>query len=383
MAEFGFTEGHELLRRQAREFARGELLPGARERAKMNRIPHGLIQKIAEAGYTGITAATRYGGQELDVMSLGIVLEEFAKVDIAAPHVVLAPTQVYALLESGTEEQRQQWIPRITRGEVMPSLCITEPDTGSDAAAIRMRAVRNGEAYILNGEKTSITRGMQSDLLVVWAKTDPEARARGVSCFLVPADTPGISRSPIPHMGWRPMQTASITFDDVEVPVSSRVGDEGKGFYMIMDRFDVLRVLLAVEVLGMAQASVDETIAYVKQRTAFGKPIGKYEGVSFKIAEALTLLDAARLLCYRALWMRDNGIRHSKESAMCKWWVPLVSVKVIHDCLPLFGHVGYSEEYPIEQRLRDAIGYEMADGTAEIQKLLIVREVLGRDFLPY
>jgi cyclohexanecarboxyl-CoA dehydrogenase len=383
MAEFGFTEAHELLRREASDFAQRGLLPDAGERAKMNRIPQELIQKIAEAGYTGITAPASYGGQALDMMSLGIVLEEFAKVDIAAPHVVLVPAQVYAVLESGTEEQRQQWIPRIVRGQVMPSLCITEPDTGSDAAAIKMRALRSGEAYFLNGEKTSVTRGMQSDLLLVWAKTDPEARARGVSCFLVSADTPGVSRSPSPHMGWRPMQTASIVFDDVEVPVSSRVGDEGRGFYMIMDRFDVLRVLLALEVLGMAQASVDETIAYVKQRTAFGKPIGKYEGVSFKIAEALTLLDAARLLCYRALWMRDNGIRHSKESAMCKWWVPLVSVKVIHDCLPLFGHVGYSEEYPIAQRLRDAIGYEMADGTAEIQKLVIVREVLGRDFLPY
>ena len=383
MAEFGFSEMHEDLRRAAREFATKELAPGAKERALTDRIPDWMIRKIAELGYIGLIAEEKYGGQGMDMTSVGIVSEEFGKVDIASTGTVIIPTQFCALLKSGTEEQRQQWIPKLCKGELMPSIAITEPDCGTDAAALKMKVTKRNNTYILDGEKTPVSRAMQSNILVVWAKTDIDAGARGVSCFVVPSDSPGLSIEGIPYAGLHPFKCCAVVFDSVEVPIGNRVGDEGKGFYMLMDRFDVIRVLITLVALGQAQTSLSEVTAYVKSRTAFGKPIAKFEAISFKIAEAATKLDAARLLCYRALWMRDQGIRHSKEAAMCKWYAPIIAFEVIHDCIRMMGHYGYSTEYPLIQRMLDVMGYEFADGTAEAQKLVIVRDLLGRKFLPY
>jgi cyclohexanecarboxyl-CoA dehydrogenase len=374
---------HDDLRRAAREFATKELAPGAKERALTDRIPDWMIRKIAELGYIGLIAEEKYGGQGMDMTSVGIVSEEFGKVDIASTGTVIIPTQFCALLKSGTEEQRQQWIPKLCKGELMPSIAITEPDCGTDAAAIKMRAIRSNDSYILDGEKAPVSRAMQSKLLVVWAKTDIDAGARGVSCFVVPSDSPGLSLEAIPYAGLHPFKCCAVVFDSVEVPIGNRIGDEGKGFYMLMDRFDVIRVLITLVALGQAQTSLSEVTAYVKSRTAFGKPIAKFEAISFKIAEAATKLDAARLLCYRALWMRDQGIKHSKEAAMCKWYAPIIAFEVIHDCIRMMGHYGYSTEYPLIQRMLDVMGYEFADGTAEAQKLVIVRDLLGRKFLPY
>jgi cyclohexanecarboxyl-CoA dehydrogenase len=383
MAEFGLTEEHDLLRKAARDFAERGLAPGAKERARENRIPEWMVKKIAELGYIGMAADERYGGMGMDMMSVGVVVEEFGKVDIGAAHAVLVPTQCCTLFESASEDQRDIWLPRLCRGELMPCLAITEAGCGTDAAAISMHAVRDGDTYVLDGEKAPVTRGMQADTIIVWAKTDPDAGARGVSCFFIPSDTPGLSFSEIPYDGLISLNCATVAFDNVRVPAGNRIGEEGKGFYMLMDRFDVIRVLLGLVALGQAQSSLKEIIAYTKGRTAFGRPIAKYEGISFKIAEAATRLDAARLLCYRALWMRDRGLRHSKESAMCKWYAPAVAFDVIHDSVLMMGHYGYSTEYPYTQRLLDVMGYKIADGTAEAQKLVIVRELIGKEFLPY
>jgi cyclohexanecarboxyl-CoA dehydrogenase len=381
--EFGLTEEHGTLREAARKFAVEVLAPGAKERARDNRIPEWMIQNIAELGYTGMTAGAKYGGQKMDMVSVGVVVEEFGRVDIPAAHVVMIPTQFCALLESGTEAQRQQWLPSLCQGELMPCLAITDADCGTDAAAIRMRAVRDGDSYVLNGEKAPVTRAMQANSIIVWAKTDPTAGARGVSCFFVAADTSGLSFTEIPHAGLIPLQCATVGFDAVQVPADRRIGEEGQGFYMLMDRFDVIRVLLCLVAIGQAATSLGEVTEYAKIRHAFGRPIAKYEGISFKIAEAATKLDAARLLCYRALWMRDQGLRHSKESAMAKWYAPSVAFDVIHDCVLMMGHYGYSTEHPFAQRLLDVMGYQIADGTSEAQKLVIVRDMIGRQFLPY
>jgi len=383
MVEFGLNQEHELLRRAARDFAVRGLAPGAKERATQNRIPDWMIKKIAELGYIGMTADEKYGGMGMDMTSVGVVVEEFGKIDIAAAHAVLFPTQCCTLFKLANKAQRDKWIPRLCKGELLPALALTEPGCGTDAAAISMQAVRDGDNYILDGEKAPVSRAMQADTIIVWAKTDPEAGARGVSCFFVPSRTPGLSFSEIPHAGSIPLNCATVVFDSVKVPVSNRIGDEGKGFYILMDRFDVIRVFLSLVALGQAQTSLKELIDYTKGRTAFGRPIAKYEGVSFKIAEAATRLDAARLLCYRALWMRDQGIRHTKESAMCKWYSPSVAFEVMHDCILMMGHYGYSTEYPYTQRLLDVLGYQIADGTAETQKLIIVRDLIGREFLPY
>ena len=262
-------------------------------------------------------------------------------------------------------------------------LALTEPDCGSDAAAIRMKAVREGDYYILNGEKTSITGGMTSDVSYLFAKTDPKAGARGVTSFLVPLDLPGVTKSAMSDMGFKSQPRCSIFMDDVRVPLDHRLSDEGKGFYMLMGTFDVLRVFLSLSALGGAETSLNEAIAYAKLRTAFGRPIARFEGVSFKIAEHATWIEVARLLCYRALWLADQGLPHTKEAAMCKWLGPVVARNAIHDALLIHGHVAYSEELPIEQRLRDVIGYEMADGTADIMKTIVARELIGKESRPY
>jgi cyclohexanecarboxyl-CoA dehydrogenase len=224
---------------------------------------------------------------------------------------------------------------------------------------------------------------MPADAVLVFAKTDMEAGARGVSTFLVPTDLPGVSRNPLQDMGERAIQRGSLFFDQVQVPRDYLIGEEGQGFYLVMNAFDYSRVIIALMCLGAAEQSLDETIAYVKQRQAFGRPLAKFEGVSFPIAEHATMLEAARWLCYRALWLRDQGLPHSKEAAMVKWWGPKVAVDAIHECLLLHGHYGYTQDLPHEQRLRDVIGLEIGDGTAQVSKIVIARELFGREFLPY
>lgn len=383
MVEFGFTEIHEDLRKSAREFAERALKPGVKERLGSNRIPEWMIKQIRDLGYIGMVADEKYGGQNMDMISVGIVMEEFGKVDISAAHVVLIPTQFCMLLHSATEEQRQNWLPKLCKGELMPSFAITEPSCGTDVAAIETKAIKNNDYYILEGEKAPVTRGMQSNAIIVWAKTDYEAGAKGISCFFVPSNSLGLSLEEIPYAGLTQLNCATVFFDSVKIPAHYRIGDEGKGIYILMDRFDVIRVLLSLIALGQAQSSLYEIINYVKLRKAFRRPIGKFEGISFKIAEAATKIEAARLLCYKALWMRDHGIRHSKESAMCKWYAPTIAFEIIHDCILMMGHYGYSTEYSLTQRMLDVLGYQIADGTSEAQKLIIVRELLGRNFLPY
>ncbi len=236
---------------------------------------------------------------------------------------------------------------------------------------------------MLNGEKTSVSLGMAADFSIVYAKTDPTAGARGISSFLVPLDLPGISRSHIPDLGLKQIGRISIALDDVRIPSKYLVGEENRGFYGAMLTWDLNRVFIALSNLALAQASLDEAIAYAKERTAFGQPIARFEAISFKIAEHLTLIEAGRLLSYRALWLADQGLRFTKESAMAKWFGTKIAVDAIHDALLIHGHVGYSEEYPIEERLRDAIGNEMGDAPHEIQKLIIARQVFGKEFRPF
>ncbi len=384
MSGFGFSEEQEMFRRTARDFAQRELAPGGKERVKQDRYPRELLKRIADMGFLGIVTPSEYGGQGADWVTLGIAIEELSKVDYGAGLAVSVPAILSrALLARGSEEMRRKWFPPVAKGEWISCLAVTEPHCGSDAAAIKTTAVRDEDGYLLSGEKTSITFGMIADFAMMPVKTDPMAKARGVSFFLVPLDLPGITRSLIPDMGYKPVTAASIFLDNVRLPAENRIGGEGEGFYVVMGQFDVLRVCLALTVLGVAEASLEDAISYAKQRTAFGQPIARFEGVSFKIAEHATWLEAARLLCYRALWLADQGSPHTKEAAMSKWLAPVVAVNAIHDSLLIHGHVGYSEEYPIEQRLRDAIGFEMADGTAQIMKMIIARELMGREFRPY
>ncbi|MDY6970402.1 MAG: acyl-CoA dehydrogenase family protein, partial [Spirochaetota bacterium] len=222
-----------------------------------------------------------------------------------------------------------------------------------------------------------------SAAMVTFAMTDPEAKARGVSSFFVPVDNPGVTLQSYKDMGVKAMRRGSAFLDNVKIPKSNLLGQEDKGFKQAMNTFDVLRVCLCMIALGAAEKSLDETVEYVKTREAFGRPIAKFEGVSFPIAEHYTKLMSANWLCLYALWAHDKGIKHTKETAMCKYYAPLVAVQAIHDCLLLHGHYGYTQEFPIEQRLRDVIALEFADGTSQIQKIIISREIIGKEYLPY
>jgi cyclohexanecarboxyl-CoA dehydrogenase len=253
---------------------------------------------------------------------------------------------------------------------------------GSDAANLACRATRDGDHYVISGEKSGISLAMVAHAAVLFARTGATG-ARGISAFLVPLDLPGVSRSPLRDMGSRCIARAVLSFDGVRVPASHRLGQEGSGFYQVMQGFDYNRILIALGCLGAAQASLEETMTYVKERKAFGRMLAQFEGVSFPIAEAATQIDAARLLCHRGLWLADRGQPHTKESAMVKWWAPKLAVEVIHQCLLLHGHYGYTDEFPFEQRMRDVIGLEIGDGTAEVMKVIVARELMGRETRPY
>jgi cyclohexanecarboxyl-CoA dehydrogenase len=296
----------------------------------------------------------------------------------------MGPGLAYLCLEQAAEEVREEWLPALIRGEKVPCFAVSEPDCGSDAAAMKTTAIRDGDCYIIKGEKTPISVAWNADAVILFAKTDPALRSRGVTCFWVPLDLPGISKTLISHTGWKGYGVASLFFDEVRLPTRYLVGEEGKGFYIFAaGGADYLRVCLALVALSIAQISLEETIDYALQRTAFGQPIGHFEGVSFKITEHATLIEAARLLCYRTLSLKDQGLKHTKESAMCKWWCPQVAFNAVHDCVLIHGHIGYTDEYPLEQRLRDALGFEFADGTAQIMKIIIAREIMGRAAVPY
>lgn len=377
-----FTEAQERFQNRVRDFARNELAQGAQQRASLDHIAPEVIKKIADAGLLKLTTPAKYGGEPTDCVCAGIAFEEVSKVDLSPMILMISHVVIPLMLESASEELQEEWLQVFGNGEKLACFGNTEPDCGSDAGAITTNAVRDGDSYIINGEKTSISVGMQADAIVLTAKTNPEAGVRGVTCFLVPLDLPNISRSHFVDMGFLPSARASIFLSDVRVPSRFRIGNEGEGFVKVMDGFDFTRVLAALGGLGLAEACLDEAVDYVKERKAFGIPISKFEGVSFKLAECATLIEASRLICYNALKLRDEGLPNTKEAAMAKWYVPECVVSAIHDSLLIFGARGYSEANPIQQRLRDAIGLRIGDGTTEIMKLIIAREILGSGFAP-
>ncbi len=383
MAELGFTEAHEMFRREIRNFAVKELAPTSKTRLKADRLPDDVIGKLRGMGLLSMNMPPQYGGQPADWVSVGIAIEELSRVETAAG-LFLLPFQIFAhILKSASEPMRGRYMKGMISGNIVPCYGITEPDAGSDIASIKTRAVRDGKNYRLTGEKTSISWGRNGNLFVVFAKTDSQAGAHGVSAFLVPADAKGLSISFFEDTGCKPLGRCAITLDEVAVPESSRLGEEGKGFNIAMGIVDFGRIGLALAALGTAQACLQQAIDYSKRRIQFNRPIAQFEGVSYLIAEDTTHISAARGLCYNALMMRDRGERHTKESAMCKYWCPELAMRVIHNAIIIHGHVGYSEEHTLEQRWRDCLGIEFADGTANIQKIIIAREVIGREAVPY
>jgi cyclohexanecarboxyl-CoA dehydrogenase len=382
--DLAFSPEQDELVRALRQFARRELAPHSAHWDRSGEFPWGAWRRMGELGLLGLRIPEAYGGQSADFLTFGIAMEEIGRGDFSCTYgIQLAGLAGEILGRSGGEEIKSRWLPPTASGEAVVALALTEPGAGSDAANLACRAERDGDGYVITGEKSGISLGMAAQAAIVFARTDPAGRARGVTAFLVPLDLPGVSRSPLRDMGTRAIGRAVLAFDHVRVPASHRLGEEGTGFYQVMQGFDYNRIGIALACLGVAQQSVEETMAYVKERKAFGHAIARFQGVSFPIAEAATHLEACRWLCYRALWLADQGRPHTKESAMTKWWGPRLAVDTIHQCLLLHGHYGYTDELPFEQRMRDVIGLEIGDGASEVMKMVVARELMGRESLPY
>jgi len=382
--ECGFSPEQTQLQQLVRDFAGRELLPRYTHWDRTGEFPRALWRRMGELGLTGARIPEAYDGQEMTAVTTGIVAEEVARGDFNLSYGVLMPALCGEVLRTHAGERaKQDWLRPMARGQAIVGLALTEPGSGSDAKAMRATARRDGDEYVLNGEKTGVSLMMAADALVLFAKTDPAAGARGVSAFVVPTALPGVTRTALADMGSRGIARGAIFMDDVRIPADYLIGGENKGFYQVMQGFDFSRFLIGLMCLGAAEQTLDETMAYVKERHAFGRPLAQFEGISFPIAEHAAQLEAVKWLCYRGLWLKDAGQPHTKEAAMAKYLAPKAAVEAIHECLLLHGHYGYTQDLPIEQRLRDVIGLEIGDGTAQVSKIIIARELMGRESLPY
>ncbi|TDN63439.1 cyclohexanecarboxyl-CoA dehydrogenase [Paraburkholderia sp. BL10I2N1] len=367
----------------ARRFAQGRVAPGFLERDRTRTLDRDLMLEMGEMGFIAPELPEQYGGQGLGCLAAGVIHEEIARADLSLSYInLLASLNGQILAHHAAPAIAKPWLERLTQGKALFAIALTEPRGGSDAANLRLRMERVGDHYVLNGEKTSISAADQADAAVVFARTGTvEAGARGVSAVLVPMDLPGITRNRFDCHGQRAIGRGSLFFENVRVPVDHLLGDEGKGFVQVMRGFDFSRALIGLQVLAVAKVSLEETWEYVAQREAFGKPLSAFQGVSHPLADFETQVEAARLLCLQTLWLKDRGLPHTAEAAMCKWWGPKLAYDVVHQCLLSFGHGGY-DRGPMEQRLRDVLGFQIGDGTAQIMKTIIARTRAGRDAVP-
>ncbi|MBS0521543.1 MAG: cyclohexanecarboxyl-CoA dehydrogenase [Proteobacteria bacterium] len=371
------------LAEQARRFAADRVAPGFLERDRTRVLDRGLMKAMGGMGFIAPELPERFGGLGLGCLAAGVIHEEIARADLSMSYVnLLGSLNGQILAHHGHPDVVAPWLERLTAGEALLALALTEPRGGSDAANLVLRLEREGDFYVVNGEKTSISAADQADAAVVFGRTGaPGSGARGVTALLVPLDLPGITRSRFDCHGQRAIGRGSLFFENVRVPVSHRLGGENQGFVQVMQGFDFSRALIGLQVLAVARAALEETWAYVAERQAFGKPLSAFQGVSHPLADFDTQVAAARLLCLQALWLKDRNLPHSAEAAMCKWWAPKLAYDAVHQCLLSFGHGGYDRGV-MEQRLRDVLGFQIGDGTAQIMKTIIARSRAGRAAVP-
>lgn len=380
MISFAFSDEQESFRRELQRFATTQLAPRYRNRAAVAEFAWDAHRQLAELGVLGIGLPEEFGGTgDPDPVTLGLATETLAYGDV---NVAAAPVQVglvaAQLATNGSRSVVEQWLPRLVAGEVVAAIAVTEPSGGSDVSNLATSARRVPGGWRLRGEKIAITHATSAAIGLVYAREPGSTGYQGISCFVVPLDAEGVTRSHTPGMGALPLCWGGLAFDDVFVPDDHLVGEPGRGFGAAMEHFDFSRPALGLLCLGAAQASIDEAVAWACQREAFGRPLAAFQGVSFPIAEHATYIEAARWLCYRALWTRESGGRHTQYAAMSKWWPPQVAKDAIETALVTHGNLGYSTEMVLQQRYRDVASYLIADGTAGIQKRIIATALFGR-----
>jgi alkylation response protein AidB-like acyl-CoA dehydrogenase len=384
------SDEHELLRKTVRDFAEKEIAPHVREwdrsGARADEGPETrthirpVLKRMGDLGLLGICIPAKYGGAGMDYLALAVVCEELERVDSFLRVVLSVHTGLnsLALYQWGTEAQKEQYLAPQARGEKFAAYGLTEPDSGTDAGAMRATARRDGDSYILNGEKIWISLADLADHFLVFAKTDPEKGNRGISCFIVERGMPGFSSYPLHgKLGVRAGNTGAIVLQDVRVPAANRLGEEGEGFKIAMTALDNGRYTVAAGATGLIQAALEASLRYAQERHTFGVPIAEHQLVKRMISHMVRKLDTSRLLVYRAGWMKNIGRRNTRETTLAKWHATVSSFEAADDAIQIHGAYGYSDEYPVERYLRNARGAIIYEGTRELQELLQADFALG------
>lgn len=375
--ELKFTEEQLMMRNMVRDFAKTEIEPFI-ERMEQGEFPREIIRKMGELGLMGITVPEQYGGSAMDFTSYVIAINELSKVSAVVGVILSVHTSVGTnpILYFGTEQQKEKYIPKLATGEYLGAFCLTEASAGSDAGALKTKAVKKGDHYVLNGSKVFITNGGEADVNIVFASTDSSLGSRGITAFIVEKDTPGfIVGKDEQKMGLHGSRTVQLTFEDMKIPVENRLGEEGEGFKIAMANLNTGRIGIATQALGIAEAAFEAAVGYAKERVQFGKPIAANQGVGFKLADMGTAVEAARLLVYRAASLREQGLPCGKESSMAKLFASKTAVDVAIEAVQVFGGYGYTEDYPVERYFRDAKITEIYEGTSEIQRIVIAKHL--------
>lgn len=374
-----FTEEQEMMRKMVREFAENEV---AKEIPAMNedQFPKETIKKMGELGLMGIPIPEEYGGSGMDLVSYIIAINELSRVSATVGVILSVHTTLgtMPILKFGTEEQKQKYVPKLAKGEYLGAFALTEPSAGSDAASLKLRAEDKGDHYVLNGSKIFITNGNEADIFITFARTGKEAGSKGISAFIVERDTPGFSIGKTEKkMGLHGSSTVTLNFENAIVPKENLLGEEGKGFKIAMGNLNAGRIGIAAQGLGIAEASLNAAVEYAKEREQFGKPIAHQQGISFKLADMATEVEAARLLVYRAAYKLNEGTIKPEEASMAKMYATQTARKCAIEAVQVFGGYGYTEDYPVERFFRDAKVTEIYEGTNEIQRLVIAKQILS------
>ncbi|MDN5203958.1 acyl-CoA dehydrogenase [Fulvivirgaceae bacterium BMA10] len=376
---FELTEEHLAVQAAAREFAQSELLPGVIDRDEQQKFPTEQIKKMGELGFMGMMVDPKYNGGGMDTISYVLAMEEISKIDASASVCMSVNNSLvcWGLEKYGTEEQKEKYLKRLATGEIIGAFCLSEPEAGSDATSQRTTAEDKGDYYLLNGTKNWITNGKSASIYIVIAQTNPEKKHKGINALIVERDMEGfVVGKKEDKLGIRGSDTHSLMFTDVKVPKENRIGEDGFGFNFAMNTLNGGRIGIASQALGIASGSYELALKYSKERKAFGKEISKHQAIQFKLADMATKIDAARLLCLKAAYLKDQKRDFGKESAMAKLFASKTAMDVSIEAVQVHGGYGYVKEYHVERLMRDAKITQIYEGTSEIQKIVISRELL-------
>lgn len=379
-----YTDEHKMIQQAARDFAQNEIVPIAAAHDESGEFPHETIKKMGEMGFMGVEVPEEYGGAGMDTLAYVLAVEEIAKADGAHAVIMSVNNSLFChgILIFGTEDQKQKYMRSVASGEKIGAYSLTEPMSGSDAATMQSRAALDGEEYVLNGRKSWVTSGPVADVVVVFMMTNPDQGHKGITAFIVESGTPGFTHGKIePKLGIRASATSELLFEDCRIPIENRLGEEGQGFKIAMNVLDTGRIGISAQALGIAEAAYEASVSYAQEREAFGKKIGQFQGISFKLADMKTRIEAARMLVHRAALAKtiykQTGERYTLEAAIAKLFASEMCRFVTNEAVQIHGGMGYSKEFPVERYFRDSKITEIYEGTSEIQRMVIARLETG------